>query len=137
MATAIEDLFKNIASQVQLSSPLGKLLERLARGVGVLASIPSSLVESAVLPDYGWVKRGGSTQVGVQANTNIEFNSEGPQRGIEWVIDRWHLRFGKTYLLRAIGKFTDFTDATNGLIDLKFVDDQNNPLTDATADSPT
>ena len=152
MGTAIEellDLLRAAAGEASLGGALGRWRQAVSTrlgeaqqaigavqvAVGQIQQQLSHPPQPSPLPDYGWVKRGGSPQVGVTTGTNVVFTSVGPIRGISYT-DRWTLKPGKTYVLRLLGTFENFSNG-DGEIQLKFTDDTNTPLTDPTADSPS
>lgn len=121
MATAIESQLAPVAAQVQLSSPLGRFLQKLAQSLfGGGAASPQFLVAQRIDSDQ--------TLVGV--NSKIIMNGVGASRGIDYdeVNGLATLTPGKTYLLFAQGNMHTFSDAATGELDVQFVDDNNAPL---------
>jgi hypothetical protein len=128
MATAIETRLAPVATQLQLSSPLGRFLQYMAKSLfGSGAASPQFLVAQRVNTDQ--------TLVGV--NTKLVLNGLGASRGIDYdaVNGLATLTPGKTYRLTMIGEMHTFSDATTGEIDVQFVDDNDAPLASNSLDS--
>ncbi len=79
----------------------------------------------AVVPDFGQANRVGSTQTGVTANVNLDFDNAPLVRGITFSAPAWILNPGKIYLLRGQGRFNNFSDSAAGRLLIKWVDDSN------------
>jgi len=137
----LSDLLQRAAGEVSNRSAIARWRQAVSQSldsVAALLGIGTSEISSALSPDFGWVKRGGSTQAGVGANTTLDLNVEGAARGIEYVnaTSSWVLNAGKRYRLTVHGRFANFSNATGGSMRLRFVDDANAPLQDTSADSP-
>lgn len=129
MATAIE-LLVGSRSEKGLWSHFGRWAIFISKKIDQLSQGGSAV------PDYGWVKRGGSTLVGLTNGSFLEFNSVGPTRGISFANNRWTLNTSKTYRISLFGTFEGFSNA-NDLLEVKFTDDTGAPLQTPTADAPT
>lgn len=126
MSTNLLSLLKTAGSQLQLSSPLGKFLQKIAQ----------SLVSSGVsAPQYGFAKI--STPQAINGTTNLLLDSQGLTRGIGYstATGTWTLTPGKTYVLRGHG-YADTFSAVNASLKIQWVDDNNNPLTSGGPDCP-
>lgn len=116
MATAIEYL-KAAASQLQLSSPLGRWAQKV-----------STLLDAGVAaPQFSFAKSVG-TQSTIGSGTNLSLQGVGESRGINYNGTSWILTPGKTYRLTMLGRFVNFSDAANGELRIKWVDDSGTPL---------
>lgn len=146
MATAIEDLVQGLGSEIQLSSAHGRFLQEVAREITdnarEIAEIRAQQKQAApppLVPDFLWVKRANSPQVGVGVNSKIRLNVVGTARGVQYpdLVDPFVLlNVNRTYRLTLTGYLDNFSNP-NGFMDVKFFDGAGNPLSDPTADSPT
>jgi len=124
---SLRDLLRAAGGEVALSSAVGRWM----------LSVSNALASGAGTPDYGFSKRSGTAQTLVGVNTSLQIDLPGAIRGISHQSEgNWILNTGKLYLLRAIGYFDTFSDATGGSLTLKWVDDDNNPLISGGIDSP-
>lgn len=143
MATAIEDLVQGLGGEIQLSSAHGRFLQAVAREITQIQQVQAQQKQAPPpppVPDFLWVKRANSPQVGVGVGQKIRLNIVGTARGVQYpdLVDPFvFLNVNRTYRLTLTGYLDNFSDAVNGFMDVKFFDGAGNPLSDPTADSPT
>jgi hypothetical protein len=92
----------------------------------------------ALAPAYGQAKA-VTPQNGVTSTTILLLSNPGIIRGnLSYVAatGTWVLQAGKTYLLRAAGWFQNFSDATGGVLQVSWVDENNARLQSGSIDCP-
>lgn len=115
------DYLKAAAGEVSLFSSIGQWMQAVSQ------QLDSS---DAASPDFMIVKRvNDQGQIGV--GTSIKFNAVGENQGnlaLDAGTGTITLNAGTTYLLRAEGALSAFSDANAGELDFQWTDTNGNPL---------
>lgn len=115
------DYLKAAAGEVSLFSSIGRWMQAVSQ------QLDSSNASS---PDFMYVKRvGDQGQIGV--GTSIKFNTIGENQGnlaLDGGTGTITLNAGTTYLLRAEGALSAFSDAAAGELDFQWTDTTGTPL---------
>lgn len=124
----ILNLLQAAGGEGALSSALGRWRQAVSEEV---ASNTEAL-------QYAYAKN-VNVQAGITTNTRLVLDTNGLVNGIPrdpGSGEGWVLTIGKLYLLRGMGYFTTFSDATGGALRIQWVDDAASPLASAGADCP-
>ncbi len=120
MATAIENQLKSLGSQVQLSSPLGYLLQKIVSGLSAI------IAGGGAAPQYYEAKN--TVPQNIAGLTNFHFDTATAARGISQPDNEsFQLTVGKTYHLLFHGHADGFGGVTDSL-EFRWVNNSLTPI---------